>query len=250
METERKIDGLSAFLLESKLYDEYNYLRKFAADELSETDVVAATLVKEASVDGEEGMRAVNQVIMNRARNSSMSPKEVVLEKDKDGVSQFSCWNGISDIKAAVDAERGVISRREKDGEEVLNFNIALSIVSNNLGSSDVGGSTHYYTGDTPSWASEPKDCFYNDGGKMSTKRGPTDVFPDSTKAEDGSNVLGYCREGNPCWKFIKEVGSHKFGIDYSNSNYLPKGVDQCFKGKHNDQERGYGIWRWPRYRK
>ena len=248
MDIEDKIKSLSAFLLKERLYDEYNYLRKVASEQPSDNDIVAATLVKEASVDRENGMTAVHQVIMNRAANTGMSAKEVVLEKDSSGVSQFSCWNNVDDIKSSVDAERGVVSYIDDDGKEVSNFNVALLIVSEEKGNEAVKEATHYYTGEAPSWAVAPSDCFYNNGGKMNTKnKSPTNDFPESTKAKDGSNILGYCEQGNPCWKLIGEVGSHIFGIDYSNSKYLPKGTEQCYKDSHDG--RGYGIWRWPRYR-
>jgi len=257
MEYSDRIQALASFLLKNSLYDEYNYLCKFASDEPTDDDIVAATLVKEASVDGEEGMKAVHQVIMNRAGNASMTKKAVVLEKGDDGVYQFSCWNGIGEKarKAVVDKERATVSYVENK-KKVKKFDIALRIVEGKEGNSDVGASTHYYTDDVPDWATDPEDCVYNTQGDMTTKR-ELSKFPESAKINiktpDGSvvskNILGYCRKGNPCWKFIANVGSHTFGIDYSSSKYLRDGVDQCYKDRHNEAERGYGIYRWPRYR-
>jgi hypothetical protein len=254
MEYSDRIQALASFLLKNSLYDEYSYLCKFASDEPTDDDIVATTLVKEASVDGEDGMKAVHQVIMNRVANTKMTAKQIVLEKGDDDVHQFSCWNDISNIKAAVDSERDTVSYVENK-VKVKNFDIALRIVSNGDGHSAVGSSTHYYTDDVPDWAVKPEDCTYNIQGNMATKD-KEDLInyiaanPKSSQTADGKEILGCCRIGSPCWEEIVVVGSHVFGTDWSSSTYLPEGTDQCYKGCHNSAERGYGIRRWPRYRK
>ena len=53
------------------------------------TSVVAATLVGEAGGEGIEGMHAVLNVIMNRAKNDFSKAGAVCLKK-----KQFSMWNG------------------------------------------------------------------------------------------------------------------------------------------------------------
>jgi spore germination cell wall hydrolase CwlJ-like protein len=50
--------------------------------------IVAATIWGEARGEGTEGMKAVANVIRNRANSLNKSPKDVVLQK-----KQFSIWN-------------------------------------------------------------------------------------------------------------------------------------------------------------
>jgi hypothetical protein len=52
-------------------------------------EIVAATLIGEAGGEGDEGMQAIMNVIMNRATNDFTHASAVCLKK-----SQFSMWNG------------------------------------------------------------------------------------------------------------------------------------------------------------
>ena len=54
---------------------------------LTETQVVALTILGEARGEGEAGMYGVACVIVQRSINRNLSPKQVCLEED-----QFDCW--------------------------------------------------------------------------------------------------------------------------------------------------------------
>ena len=54
---------------------------------LTETQVVALTILGEARGEGEAGMYGVACVVIQRSINRNLSPKQVCLEKD-----QFECW--------------------------------------------------------------------------------------------------------------------------------------------------------------
>lgn len=165
---------------------------KLAQETITDNDIVIATLVGEASVDGTEGMTAIYSVIKNRANHKGMSMKDVCLEP-----KQFSMWNDkqseskikqfISDIKSApggkwVEAER---------------------IVNSNPGDTTFG-STHYYTGSVPYWASNR----------------------------------------NPCWIYRTKVGSHVFGIDLSikwvNGSKLPSDIVKAYMAEGREPARCY----------
>ena len=101
---------------------------------VSQTEVVAATLVMEAGGEGRQGMEAVREVIANRAKNKSeiivcLAPK------------QFSCWNGIA-VGTGIDKAR-------KHPRWELALKIAKAAPTNHT-----KGSTHYHTTKvSPSWA-------------------------------------------------------------------------------------------------
>ena len=58
--------------------------------------IVAATIYGEAGGEGSNGMKAVANVIRNRADSSGTTPKQVVLKK-----KQFSMWNNKLDDKSS-----------------------------------------------------------------------------------------------------------------------------------------------------
>lgn len=58
--------------------------------------IVALTLLAEARGEGKDGMAAVACVISQRAKNRSMTPEAVCLQK-----WQFSCWNGKTEADLA-----------------------------------------------------------------------------------------------------------------------------------------------------
>jgi spore germination cell wall hydrolase CwlJ-like protein len=101
---------------------------------VSQTEVVAATLIMEAGGEGRQGMEAVREVIANRAKNKSeiivcLAPK------------QFSCWNGIA-VGTGIDKAR-------KHPRWELALKIAKAAPTNHT-----KGSTHYHTTKvSPSWA-------------------------------------------------------------------------------------------------
>ena len=65
------------------------------------TDIIAATLVGEAGGEGEKGMQAVLNVIMNRAKNDiKNAPKVCLMPK------QFSMWNGKSESSVVPAAKK------------------------------------------------------------------------------------------------------------------------------------------------
>ena len=58
---------------------------------VNSTDIVAATLFKEARGEGIKGMEAVNEVIHNRAKNKNKDLTSICTQP-----KQFSCWNNIT----------------------------------------------------------------------------------------------------------------------------------------------------------
>lgn len=111
-------------------------------------DIIIATLVGEASVDGINGMMAIHSVIRNRAAHSGKSLEEICLEP-----KQFSMWNGstpqsrqkiISDFK---NAQGGMWQKAAQ--------------VANSAHADITMGSTHYYLKSIkPYWASGKNPCY------------------------------------------------------------------------------------------
>lgn len=84
--------------------------------------LVAATVWMEARGEGEKGMHAVLNVIMNRAHHDFSKAKDVVL-KDK----QFAVWNEVSNpIQAAMDLAARQRANTEADADQ---YKIALKLV-------------------------------------------------------------------------------------------------------------------------
>ena len=101
---------------------------------VSQTEVVAATLIMEAGGEGREGMEAVREVIANRAKNKS---EMIVCLAPK----QFSCWNGIA-VGTGIEK-----AKRHK------NWALALEIARGKV-TNHTRGATHYHTTKvSPSWA-------------------------------------------------------------------------------------------------
>ena len=101
---------------------------------VSQTEVVAATLIMEAGGEGRQGMEAVREVISNRAKGKTemsvcLAPK------------QFSCWNGIS-VQAGI-----------KKAKRHPNWNVALQIAKA-APTNHTRRATHYHTTKvSPSWS-------------------------------------------------------------------------------------------------
>tara|TARA_B100000131_G_scaffold322812_1_gene378194 strand:- start:982 stop:1692 length:711 start_codon:yes stop_codon:yes gene_type:complete len=234
MEYGNKVRALATFLNSGGYSEEYSYLCKIA-NIATEKEVLAATLVGEASVEGKLGMQSVYQVIMNRANSAGKTKKQIVLDPE-----QFSCWNEIntsnnSEVMSYIDGKRSIPGGK---------WDLAMSVVESEEGNEELSEALHYYTGDTPYWAEEPSKCVYKvDGGSLSEEM-DYDQTPDPhSEGNNGKNILGHCNEGNPCWKFIKQVGSHIFGINYADGD--------VYKGRkcYYDREKDYNLDRWAKNR-
>jgi len=166
---------------------------------LDDNNVVIATLVGEASVDGTEGMTAVFSIIRNRAYHKGMSMKDICLEP-----KQFSMWNGkgSAEISAFIEKSKSAPGGLWPQAERIVNSSPGDT----------TGGSTHYFTGSTPYWATSK----------------------------------------NPCWIYRTDIGSHKFGIDVSvkwvNATKLPEDIKKLYIQEGKELARCYSDKpnRWP----
>ena len=98
---------------------------------VTDIDVVAATLYKEARGEGKKGMEAVNEVIHNRSKKRKKSLSQICTEP-----KQFSCWNDIAPTKDVIDS----IARKDPKS-----FSIAKKIASDSL-TNHTKGAEHYHT--------------------------------------------------------------------------------------------------------
>jgi hypothetical protein len=108
-------------------------------------DILGITIWREARGEGEAGMRAVYQVIVNRAMaNRNGWP---YLEREQVCLQpyQFSCWN-------TADPQRALYPKCDGDPQYLL---IQTIIGDNNNGQDPTGGATAYYDRSipAPSWA-------------------------------------------------------------------------------------------------
>lgn len=182
---------LSNYLNKTNHKDEAEMVKKLA-QEVTDQDIIIATLIGEASVDGSEGMTAVYSIIKNRANHKGISMKDVCLEP-----KQFSMWNDKSNsaaIKAFIEKSKNAPGGLWAQAER---------IVISNPGDTTFG-STHYYTGSTPYWA---------------TNR-------------------------NPCWIYRTKIGSHVFGIDSSigwvSPNKMPTDIQKAYLREGREPARCY----------
>ena len=126
----------------------YRMARKYAfTDENREIDLLARTIYGEARGEGERGMQAVANVIMNRVnagRWYGKTVEDVVLKP-----YQFSCWNEKDPNRRVIMevTETNATFKKAKD--------ISRRAVSDTL--PDItGGATHYHAASiTPYWAGE-----------------------------------------------------------------------------------------------
>lgn len=104
-------------------------------------DIIAATLVGEAGGEGREGMQAVMNVIMNRAKGDITKAPKVCLKH-----KQFSMWNGkqVNDIVPSA-------KKHKKWNEAVELVNMAKAGKLNDI----TGGADFYYNPKLakPDWA-------------------------------------------------------------------------------------------------
>lgn len=118
---------------------------------MTDAYIVAATLWGEARGEGELGMQAVMNVIMNRAKGDFSKARDIVLKP-----KQFSIWNSVAnpEEKALALAK----SHREKKLKDGPSFIKAVELVDKAMKGSltDVtGGATFYFNPKkaNPSWA-------------------------------------------------------------------------------------------------
>lgn len=119
----------------------------------AEKEILAYTLLGEASGEGRAGMAAVMNVIKNRAESGRYSdnPAAVALQKNARGIHQFSTWN------TKENDGNQPISRYRKSSKE---FKEALDIVEKVMAGEipdETGGATHFVTkalfdADKPGW--------------------------------------------------------------------------------------------------
>lgn len=110
-----------------------------AENRITNLDVIATALIGEAGGEGEQGMQAVMNVIMNRSKKSPDSTRAAVANVLKP--KQFSMFNsytvGNTDIKH-------IINRAKQHSNWKLAEQIALKGLSGNL--PDItDGATHYH---------------------------------------------------------------------------------------------------------
>ena len=119
------------------------------------TYILATTLVGEAGGDGEAGMKAVANVLNNRAKDKDKSPAEIALEP-----KQFSMWNSHTidgnDVK-------NVYKMYVTDvyGKNSNIWNKAVKLAKNIKSLSDnTDGARYYYNPDdaNPEWGNELND--------------------------------------------------------------------------------------------
>ena len=112
--------------------------------------IVVVTLWMEARGEGEQGMQAVMNTIMNRSKGNFENSRRVVLKP-----KQFSCWNGISNPEQkTID-----ISKKHRNEKE---FQIAIKLVDAAMKGKlkDItDGATHYFNPHKvlPTWSKKMK---------------------------------------------------------------------------------------------
>lgn len=113
---------------------------------LTNAYVVAATLWGEARGEGEAGMQAVLNVIMNRAKGNFTNASEVCLKP-----KQFSMWNGV-DKPAVAAVELAKAQRQDKTYQAIIRM---VDKASKGQLPDITGGATFYFNPKkaNPSWA-------------------------------------------------------------------------------------------------
>jgi len=109
--------------------------------------IVAATIWGEARGEGSEGMKAVANVIRNRADSLKKSPKDVVLQK-----KQFSIWNDTTTDNFLNKINKSIL----KNPKEGSAWETAQNLVKNyikNKGTDNTKGAEFYHTTSIkPNW--------------------------------------------------------------------------------------------------
>jgi spore germination cell wall hydrolase CwlJ-like protein len=113
--------------------------------------IVAATIYGEAGGEGSNGMKAVANVIRNRADSSGITPKQVVLKK-----KQFSMWNNKIDDESRVNYINTIESKAKKNKSEQLSWDTAKNLVYSHIkekGDDNTKGAEFYHTTSIkPNW--------------------------------------------------------------------------------------------------
>ena len=125
-----------------------NEIQEIAVEKSEKTEVdqdyiVAITILGEARGEGEKGMKAVAQVILNRARERNRLPAIICLEP-----KQFSVWN---------DKKKGLPFPKDFD-EKTMQFAMKVATMVNlnvDVGDDLVNGCNHFYSSNRPApyWA-------------------------------------------------------------------------------------------------
>jgi polyphosphate kinase 2 len=123
-------------------------IKPIEKDNLTKDDlIVAATIWGEARGEGSEGMKAVANVIRNRADSLKKSPKDVVLQK-----KQFSIWNDTTTDNFLNKINKSIL-KNPKDGSS---WETAQNLVKNYIkkkGTDNTKGAEFYHTTSIkPSW--------------------------------------------------------------------------------------------------
>lgn len=116
-------------------------------NDVSEVDIVAATLFKEARGEGIKGMQAVNEVIANRAKTRKKTKAEICLQP-----KQFSCWNGITPSKE-------VINKLQQSEPKM--FALAKKIAQETVTNHTNGAEYYHTTSVSPKWGRNLKEQGY-----------------------------------------------------------------------------------------
>lgn len=118
---------------------------------ISDTIIIAATIIGEAGGEGSEGMHAIKNVLVNRARLKSTSPAGEALRP-----KQFSMWNS---------ATSGINSRADYNKQRILDvidkytnhpkWDDAIRLANSNI--KDITrGANMYYASDGPNAINAP----------------------------------------------------------------------------------------------
>ena len=116
---------------------------KRSDERVSEIDIVAATIFKEARGEGLKGMQAVNEVINNRAKAQNKTRTAICLQP-----KQFSCWNGITPSKIVIDKLQRL---------DPQNFAIAKKIAQNQPTNHTRGSQFYHTVNISPKWGKNLK---------------------------------------------------------------------------------------------
>jgi spore germination cell wall hydrolase CwlJ-like protein len=140
--------------------------------------IVIATLYGEARGEGEAGMQAVLNVIMNRANGNFSKAKELVLAP-----KQFSMWNGVSDPATFAINLGKQVRDNEVGGKDKAMYMKAAGLVDQAMKGTlkDITGGAQYYFNPSivlPSWAKSMKKTvsignhdFYKEVPKLKKKK-------------------------------------------------------------------------------
>lgn len=143
----REMDAPPPAIVQQEPAKPSNVLSK---QQIMDAYIVAATLWLEARGEGEQGMQAVMNVIMNRAGGDFSKTRSVVLKP-----KQFSCWNGVSN------PAKETVELSKSHGKEAP-FKTAVKLVDQAMKGrlEDItNGATHYFNPKQvkPSWAKTMK---------------------------------------------------------------------------------------------